>query len=761
MQSATPEDRAVTRAVAETRLGLVFLSFFLSGAAALVYQVVWQRILTLHTGIGVVSVSLIVAAFMAGLGLGSHLGGVLSVRVTPRRALFVFAVLEIAVGLFAAASARIYHDGFGVLAAALYRTTGGSVVAHLAAFLPPTTLMGMSLPFLVRASVREVDSAPRVIATLYGVNVLGAAAGALVAPWVLVRFYGLEGAARWGALANLAAALLALAAGHRGRGVLPAEAVARTDPALAGREGSPGHGSFGVWLLLYGVSGFLALSLEVVWFRLVDVSVKSTAFTFGTVLAVYLVGLGAGSYAGGRRTRRLARPLHAFLDYQLVVLACAGASVTALVTLPPDTPVYRWLFEYWRQDPFFELGANWSAGGLLRLYALVPLALYGVPTFFMGLSFGTLQRAVQDDPRTSGRKVGVLQAANIAGCTAGSLLTGLLLLERLGTADTLKLLVAGGALVFLAVRAWAGGLSRSLALRVAVITGVVVTLPTSEALWKRLHGVTVDEPPSFIGEDASAVSVVVPGPGGHWRVIVNGLPHSWLPFEGIHTLLGAVPALIHPAPETVAVVGLGSGETTWAAACRRETRRVHVYEIAGQQPRLLREVTSVAPFLSLMDLLTDPRIVFTAADGRQALARSEERFDVVQVDAMFRTGAGSGNLYSVEFFRLCARRLKPGGIVCSQKPSRRVGLSFAEALPYALDFSNIVVGSNDPIVIDPALWEARLDRPEVKRRFSADALLGIRERLREARRLHRNPRARIGLNTDLFPRDEFSTPAGW
>lgn len=761
MPTAATGNGAAARALPEPRFGLVALAFLLSGAAALVYQVVWQRILTLHTGIGVVSVALIVAAFMAGLGLGSHIGGVLSVRVTPERALVVFAILETAVGLFAAASARLYYDGFGAFAAGLYRTTGGSVVAHLVAFLPPTTLMGMSLPFLVRATVREIDSAPRVIAALYGINVLGAAAGALLAPWVLVRFFGMEGAVLWGAVANLAAALFALVAGHRGRGALPARPVAARDLPSPGWAGTPRHGSFGLWLLLYGLSGFLALSLEVVWFRLIEVGVKSTAFTFGTVLAVYLVGLGAGSFVGGRRAGSLAHPLYAFLDYQLLVLACAGASVAVLVALPPHTPVYRWLFEYWRHDSFFELGANWSVGGLLRLYALLPLALYGVPTFVMGLSFGALQRAVQDDPTTSGRKVGLLQAANIAGCTAGSLVAGLVLLERVGTADTLRLLLGGGAIVFLAVRALTGGLSRGLAVRAAAIAAVVVALPSTQALWQRLHGVTVDRPPSFIGEDASAVSGVVPGADGHWRVIVNGMPHSWLPFEGIHTLLGALPVLIHPAPDSVAVIGLGSGETTWAAACRPETRKLRVYEIAAQQPRLLREVTSVAPFVSLMDLLTDPRVVFTAADGRQALIRSSERYDVVQVDAMFRTSAGSGNLYSVEFFRLCASRLKPGGIVCSQKPSRRVGLSFAEALPYALDFSNIVVGSNDPIVVDPGLWEARLDRPHVKRRFSADAILGIRERLWAARPLRRNPRARIGLNRDLFPRDEFSTPAGW
>jgi len=737
---------------------LLGIAFFLSGAAALVYQVVWQRILTLHTGIGVVSVSLIVAAFMAGLGLGSHLGGVLSTRVSPRRALRVFALLELGVGLFAAISCRLYYDGFGSFASGLYATTAGAAVAHFAAFLLPTTLMGMSLPFLVRATVRETASASRVIGVLYGVNVLGAATGALLAPWVLMRFLGLEGAALTGAVANFVAAAAALAAGHRAVPVDEAAAKAPSPPA-APPVGALSAGSFRLWTLLYALSGFLALSLEIAWFRLMDVGVKSTAYTFGTVLCLYLLGLGVGSLVGGRRAERLARPLEAFLDYQLLLIACAGAAVALLARLPPATPVYAWLFDYWQHEPFFHLGADWNAGALLRLYGLLPLALFGVPTVLMGLSFGALQRAVQDDPATSGRKVGLLQAANIAGCTAGSLATGLVLLERIGTAGTIRLLVAVFGLVFLLVRARTAGLTRAFFVRAATLVLVLLALPSNERLWKRLHGVTADAPPSFIGEDASAVSAIFPGEGERWRVTVNGLPHSWLPFEGIHTLLGAVPALIHPAPVEIAVIGLGSGETAWAVACREETRRVRVFEIAASQHRLLEQVSVVAPFPSLLELLSDRRVTLEVADGRQALARDERRYDVIEIDALYLTSAGSGNLYSVEFFELCARRLKPGGLLCSQKPARRVGLTFAQAMPYALDFGNMVVGSNEPLPIDPAAWEARLRQPQVARRFDAETIEGIRDRLFDAHPARRNPTARVGLNHDLFPRDEFGTPA--
>ena len=177
-------DRHVLAAVASL--------FVLSGFAALVYQVAWQRILALHTGVSVYSVALIVSAFMAGLGLGSHLGGLLSRRLDRVRALQAFALLELGVGLFAASSAWLYYDLLYVRGGALYAAPWRAALLHFAALLPPTTLMGMSLPLVARALVRDGASAARTLGLLYGLNVVGAALGAWLAPWLLIRELGLR-----------------------------------------------------------------------------------------------------------------------------------------------------------------------------------------------------------------------------------------------------------------------------------------------------------------------------------------------------------------------------------------------------------------------------------------------------------------------------------------------------------------------------------------------------------------------------------------
>jgi hypothetical protein len=237
-----------------------------------VYQVAWQRILALQSGVGIYSVAAIVAAFMLGLGAGSHGGGLLSMRLSARTALLAFALVELGIGAFGAISAWLYYDVLFVRASWLYTPVWRAALVHLAVLLPPTFLMGMSLPLLARATVVDTRSAGRTLGLLYGINLLGAALGALLAPWWFIRFYGIRGATFAAAALNLFAGATGLAAGARGT------ASGRCFPArAAGESAAAAARTFRSWILLYALSGFCALSLEVVWFRVLDVALKSNA----------------------------------------------------------------------------------------------------------------------------------------------------------------------------------------------------------------------------------------------------------------------------------------------------------------------------------------------------------------------------------------------------------------------------------------------------------------------------------------------------
>lgn len=729
-------------------------AFFLSGVAALVYQVIWQRVLALHTGVGVYSVAMIVAAFMAGLGIGSHAAGVLSERFSTRGALLAFAAIELAVAGFGAVSLPLYYDLLYVRLGSLYTLPWLAGILQFAALLPPTVLMGMSLPFLVRATVVECSGAGRTIGMLYAVNMLGAGVGALLAPWILARYLGFFGATLVAAVANgLAGGLALLVPRGNQAPSTDAGAVDGTPPSpMDAVERHP----FSLWLSLYGVSGFCALSLEIVWFRILDVSTRSTAFAFGTLLALYLLGTGLGCIVQASLVRRIRNPLRFFLVCQCALLAYSGLAVAALVRLPTSTAGLRWYYEYWRGGTTFMLGSTWDLASILQLYFVLPLCLFGPPTLLMGASFPALQRAVQVDLTSSGRKVGALQAINILGCVTGSLLVGLVGISWLGTAGSLLAIVILG-LGFAGVGLAVYGSRSPFPVLALVLVGAALLVPRNERLWLRLHGAEGTD--ALLAEDATSVSAILAAPPGR-IVAVNGKLHSRIPFGGIHTRLGAVPALVHPAPLDVAIIGLGSGDTAWAAACRRETRTLTVFEIAGQQRALLGRAAMREAFVDLRALLSDPRLTVKVADGRHALTHGDQRFDLIEADALWPYAAYSGNLYSLEFFRECGARLKPGGLMCTWAATRRTIAAFVLAFPHVVAPRNhtFLIGSNDPIPEDLPSWRARALDPHVVRYLGATNSAEVLTATEKLRPFSDSEIAGIAPNRDLFPRDELVTP---
>jgi spermidine synthase len=734
----------------------VAAAFFLSGAAALVYQVAWQRILALQTGVGLYSIAVIVAAFMVGLGVGSHLGAVASTRVTPRRALVLFAACELGIAAFGSVSVHLYYDWMYLRWGWLFAEPVRAGVLQLASLALPTVLMGMSLPFLTRAMVRDADSAGRTIGLLYGVNVFGASVGALATPWVFIRHYGIPAAVTAAAIANLVAGLGALALALRVSDAGDEPSPPAPDHTPSGTEAGRG---FRTWLALYALSGLCALALEIVWFRVMDMAVKSTAYTFGTVLSLYLLGSAAGALLGTLFVRRVVRPLRAFLLLQCLLLAYAGAVIALLPRIPVTAPGFRWYFEMWGKTmPFVLVHAeHWEA--VVGLYVVLPFLVFGPPTVLMGLSFPILQRAVQDDPATSGWKVGVLQAANIAGCVAGSLVVGLWSLTILGTPGTVRALLLVG-VVFAVLGLRAQGMRTVFAPLAAVLVLLAIAIPGRRELWMRLHGTT--KTGTILAEDATGISALIPGGGTYrlWHVWSGGLSHSWLPFGWIHTSLGAAPALIHPAPRRVAIVGLGSGDTASSAGCRRDVdQRITVFEVHRPQRALLGELmNSPEPPGRLARFLSDPRYTFRIADGRNALDLDGETYDLIEADALWPTSPYAGNLYSLEFFQLVARRLNPGGMATTWAATDRVRATFQAAFPYVIELARgeILIGSASPIPIDPEEWQRRLNTSAMAAYLGPPRVARVWQDMSDARPAR--PISAPSLNHDLFPRDEFLSP---
>jgi spermidine synthase/MFS family permease len=752
--------------------------FFISGFAALLYQVSWQRMLAIFSGADVHSATLIVAAFMGGLGVGNLAGGHLADRLSARRALLLFSIAELFIAVFGIFSARLYYDY-------LYQQFGqvdmpAPIIGGLLfiSLVWPTFFMGASLPLLARALTHGIERAASVIGLLYGVNALGAAAGALVSTWWLLPRLGLDGSVQFGAVLNvLCAAVLFPFAILLKRSVMPVTLAPADEehtravhaPAVAGF-------SFPVWAAVFALSGMVALSLEIAWFRLLGVMVKSTAFTFGTLLSLYLAGLGAGALAGSAIAPRVRRPAVVFLSLQ------AGSALAACVLLALLVRTVDRIPAVWGYLGTFEplsvraqlaglqgmpSGSPDSQGPMLFLimYVGIPALLVLPSTLLMGCSFPVLQRVVQTDLRRIGRRVGVLLLANVMGSMAGAAVTGWVLLDWFGTAGTLRLIALAGAL-FAALAMVIAGRDASTSgwrLRAAggtaalMFAATIAGMPGTTMLWTNLHGAAAER--VIIGEDGSGVSLVKAQPA-RAVVFVNGLGQSVMPYGDVHTALGALPAFIHPAPRAAVIIGLGSGDTVHAAAGRRDLESITCVEIVGSQIGTLRALGAVWPYEGLRHLLADTRVRHLAADGRIHLRRGRGKYDIVEADALRPSSAYSGNLYSEEYFTVVRDSLAPDGLAATWVPTVRVRNAFMRVFPHVVSVPGILIGSQSPIALDREAIAARLDASGARDYYGAAGIDIDRmflEYLSQAQSYGPEiPRASLtDFNTDLFPKDEF------
>lgn len=736
-------------------VGLLLL-FFLSGFAALLYQVIWQRLLVFYTGSDTVSISLIVTAFMTGLGIGYLVGGRLSDRSSSAVNLRYFVGAELGIMAFAAVSKFILYDllyasapPFGDVPVILYGVVFGVL-------LIPTFLMGVSLPVLSRAfRFGDIGEQARYISLLYFVNTLGASFGALLTGFFLVRQVGYDNAIWVGAACNGICAVSALLLGRRwltqSADVTGAEAVdpvpLRFTPALT------------AWSVQYAVSGFAALSLELIWFRILETLIKSVSLTFAVLLAIYLGSMAVGTAFGTYlcRGRTVAWRERAFLVAQTALYGYTALSIAVFVNAIGRVPSLRFLWEYFGS---YEPNLNPRFG--VFIYGAVPLFLLFVPTFLMGLSFSLSQSLIQDNYDEVGRKVGWLQFVNIAGSAVGAWVVTWIGFPLFGTATLLKAIAAlsFGYLGILFVRRYWSVLP-TMGVGVALVLALLF-IPANARFWQLLNG--LERADTFLfDENESALSVIKMAPDHKSGIVfVNGLGQSGMPYQHdeVHTLLGALPVMIHPNPERVAVIGLGSAGTVNGIAGRAETRRIDCFEIASNQARVLAQYAVQAGDTAVDAVLSDPRLRLLFRDGRYAIRNQDVHYDVIEADALRPTSAYSGNIYSQEYFQLIRSRLKPNGLAVTWCPTARVFNTFRTVFPYVAYCDKLVlIGSNQPIQLDwtkinqragSAFSQAHYGRSGV----NVQALL---TRYRPNLRLL--PAATTvsdEINTDLFPKDEYS-----
>ncbi len=743
--------------------GLLLWIYGLSGAAALVYQIVWQRWLVFTVGLSSVSIGIIVAGFLSGLGFGYLGGGWLADRLTPRQALLTFAALEVGIAVSALLSEPLLYGWLPTLTFLGPHAPGLTYVVVLLLLLPPTCLMGASLPVLSRSMrLDTVLEQSGLISRLYFANTLGGAVAAVATAIFFAAQWGFNGAVRIGAIFNL---LCAVGGVFLGRGVWRDTAAPAHGPLSAPASGSSPAAPKRVSAWWYGwlahalAAGFTGIAWEVLAFRLVDNIVKSRAQTFAIILSVFLAGLAFGGLVGDR-LRPVLGPHRrtAFLASQSMIYVWLAGSTVALI----------YGLEHWSlARPWLNFIASYEPDTppalLVVNYVLLPAVVLFIPALLMGFGFSLSQQLLQTSFAAVGRRLGLVQFVNVLGCVAGATLTTHWAIPRVGTSGSLKavtLIGLGYAFVWwreVPTRRWVP------VAVAALLVALVLAVPEQDHLWRVLAGQR-DSGRLHYREDASGVSSIRVRVGHRPAadVFANGLGQSVLPraLDSHHVLLGAIPTMVHPAPARVGIIGVGSGGTLWGASASPATQHVVAWEIMTGQPALLAEYAARTGDASVSWFLRDPRIEIRPADGRHALRAGADRFDVIEADALRPRSSHAGNLYSVEFFQIVQSRLRQGGIAATWVPTPRVLETVRRVFPHVVFLGDLVaLGSNSPIVVDWLAVRERLKAPGVSAHFAAgeidiEALMAPVFHLGPAVLPPLGPFNPQNVNTDMHPRDE-------
>ncbi|WP_437815585.1 fused MFS/spermidine synthase [Sorangium sp. So ce1078] len=707
---------------------------FLSGASSLAYEVAWTRSLAGVFGVALHATTAVLVAYMAGLSLGGLVGG----RVAPRiRApLRAYAALEAAIG----ASALLVPLGlsavgglYGWLYEPLLERPGlGFAIrflGSLAVLLVPTTLMGATLPIAAEGCVRGGDRLGADAGRLYAANTAGAVLGVAATGLVLLPALGVSLTNQVSAAVSVAVALLALAlvgrAGERLEGPSePAPAApearggaARRRPERGARgpsgeerldaEGAPAR--LRATLVLAGLSGFVALSLEIVWTHVLAAVTRDTTVAFTCTLAAFLTGIALGGWLGARLSARVGPRARAAIG----LAACqAGVALSGLLSFA----VMRWLGGTAQLAPPGSFGA---AVAQQLAFAALPML---VPTCLLGASLPLcLTLAGRARPggaaSGSGRAVGAVLSANTLGAVLGCVASGLWLVPSFGFGKSTVLLSAaalGGALLALRLHGSADGPgSLRLGSRLAygaLLAELFLVLPAASTAWffpaPSAGGRVV-----FHAEDASGIVDVVEEEGV--RTLITDRRHRWGSTHPamVQSMLrqGALPLLLHPRPARMVEIGLATGIHALPQLRDSRVEELTVVEIS---PAVLGAAGAFAGHNG--GLLNDPRVRVVLDDGRSFLQRTRRRFDVIVLGLFVPYRPGASALYSRELLAACRERLDRGGLVFEWLPLdqmtfdavRSVMATFLAVFPHVEAWEKgqylALVGASEPAALDAA-----------------------------------------------------------
>ena len=705
------------------RSPLIYFLFFLSGASALIYEIVWTRMLTLVFGHTVYSVSITLSAFMAGIGFGAYMWGQYTDKTS--RPLLVYAKIEIAIAVSCAllspliaklgpvyAWLHLWFPGIPILL-----TLVKGILSFLLMFFP-ATLMGATLPIIGKYYVENDSQLSSRIGILYGANTLGAAVGCALTGFVLISAIGVLQTSWLAAGINLLVGIGALRVFQESE---PEESSNWNIP-WPSKPKFEWKDEDKLWLTISFVCGFLALAYEILWTRLLVFSMTSSAYSFSMMLTVFLLGIVIGSFLVIPALKVCPNPR------TLIIILQASAGIYVVISM--------YGLESILSSPWNGYNLQEASTTFIK-YFKDSASLMLPPTILMGMCFPLLIRAIVKDPLAVGGEVGRVYAFNTLGGIAGSAIGGFFLLPLLGSLKSLILIATlnltcatwlfiSGNYLTDSTRKGTGGILAffSIGLFFAVPGNLIDGFFMRDSAGKR-------NPEKLLYFDEGVTDTVAVFEDNYGildpeakRLINNGISMSAsnMIASRYMKLLAHLPLLLKENTKDTLVICFGTGQTVGAAGIYPGIERVDVVDLSQGA------VDSGKIFSNENhDALNNPKIHITIQDGRNYLLTSQRKYDVVTAEPPPPRTAFTVNLYTKEYYESAKRVLKPGGIVAqwiplhsqSEEEVYRHFKTFRESFPKALAWMPvpneiILVGSEQPIPLNFNKIRDKIKTPEMK-----------------------------------------------
>ena len=733
-------------------MAILYVIFFFAGASSLAYQIIWIRLFGLIFGGTEISMSVVVAVFMGGLALGSYVIG--NYAVTSKNRVRLFGYLEIALGLLAI----LVFFGISRFAPIIYSLpfndihsfAGIAVRILLSALLLilPTMIMGGTLPVLVRAVTERKDRIMANTSLLYSVNALGAMFGAFIVGFVLIRYFGIL-------RSNLIAATIEIMVGITALAISGGY-KSSSDVLTGKKKAAPVIPEKG-WrfIVAIGLTGFVGLILEMVWLRMLLLVVNNTIYPYTIVITCYLLALGTGGYL-----MRVFIPKKRQTERTFgFILAGTGLSIILGFIFHP----FIVEFGLHTNPAFFSTFVRLSV-----LTTIIFCLLGFIPIFLMGLSFPLGLGLYAKEIRGLSGRIGFIYCFNTVGSLVGSLIAVFVLIPVIGMKFTILLssmLIVIPAVYFLRREQTvhhklpASGITIGAFIVLAIIA---LQIEFPGIMLRKL--INSAESVEYSKEGASSTIWITNGERFYRKIWINNLWVASTAQGAVHHLTAHYSLILHKNPKVACGIAFGTGQTFGTCLLFPLEKLVCV--------EIDKEVINAARgrFDNLnYGVLESPRSEIVIDDGRFYLDGTKETFDIITAEPLQPYTRGTVNLYTEEFYKSCLKALNPGGIVAQWIPFYNSGVAdvwsmirtFVEVFEYAHLFTTeddgIIIGSNEPITVDPTRELPLKAANDLRKIKYADiyAIMGnyicSREKLLEASRS-------FPITTDDRPTLEFTAP---